>query len=138
MLTNDDIKKITNETKLIGSRLIKLGKNKKSFGSFFIPFNNNEVMTFLPYFQQAIWGCPMNYEHTIFWQYHKDLSQINDYEFKMIFVYEYSNKNNVELIKSKIYENAYELKIQCPQENVGDIYSIVLPHLMRENPYVKH
>jgi hypothetical protein len=50
MLTNDDIKKLTNKTKLIGNRLIKLGKNKKSFGSFFIPYNNDEVMAFLPYF----------------------------------------------------------------------------------------
>ena len=128
--------KLKFQVKEIGKQLVKLGKNKKSFGSFFLPYKSEEVMTYLPYFQQAIWGCPMNKEKNIFWEYHRDLSEIDNYEFKIIFVYEKAIENNIILRKSKQFLNAYEIVMQMSEKWVGSSMSIVIQNLMQENPYL--
>ena len=130
--------KLISQVEEIGRQLVKLGKNKKSFGSFFLPYKSEEVMTYLPYFQQAIWGCPMDYEQTVFWEYHKDLSEINNYEFKLLFVFELSNEVNIILRKSNNYFDAYEIVMQMPEKWVGSAMTIVIQNLMCNNPYVLH
>ena len=75
------------QTENIGKRIMELSIGKKSFGSFFIPHENKEVMTYLPYFQQGIWKISMNKDKTIFWKYHKNLSY---YDFELIFSFEES------------------------------------------------
>lgn len=128
--------KLVNQVKQIGKQLIELGKNKHSFGSFFLPYESEEIMTYLPYFQQAIWGCPMNEEKTIFWEYHKNLEEINNYDFKLLFVYEKANENDIILKKSTQYSNCYEIVMQMSEKWVGSSMSIVIQNLMRENPYL--
>ncbi len=93
-------------------------------------------MTYLPYFQQAIWGCPMNKEKTIFGKYHRDLSEIDNYDFKLLFVYEKANKNNIILRKSTQYLNCYEIVMQMFEQWVGSFMSIMIQNLMHENPYL--
>ncbi len=128
--------KLELQVKKIGKQLIELGKRKKSFGSFFLPYESEEVMTYLPYFQQAIWGCPMNKEKTIFWEYHRDLLEIDNYDFNLIFVYEEANENNIILRKSNRFSNAYEIVMQMSEKWVGSSMSIVIQNLMCENPYL--
>jgi hypothetical protein len=128
--------KLVNQVKQIGKQLIELSKNRRSFGSFFLPYESEEVMTYLPYFQQAIWGCPMNEEKTIFWEYHRNLSEIDNYDFKLIFIYEEANENNIILRESNRFSNAYEIVMQMSEKWVGSSMSIVIQNIMCENPYL--
>ena len=136
MLTRMEVQLLESKIENISKKIMKLANNKKSFGSFFISYENKEVMTYLPYFQQGIWGIPMNKEKTIFWEYHRDLSEIENYDFKLIFVYEEANENNIMLRKSNQYSNCYEIVMQMSEQWVGSSMSIMIQNLMRENPYL--
>ena len=136
MLTRMEVQLLESKIENISEKIMKLANNKKSFGSFFISYNNKEVMTYLPYFQQGIWGIPMNKEKTIFWEYHKDLSEIENYDFKLIFSFEESSNKDIVFKKFKMYKNAYEISIRTKIDDLGDLLLPFITKLMQKNPYL--
>ena len=137
MLTRMEVQLLESKIENISKKIMKLANNKKSFGSFFISYNNKEVMTYLPYFQQGIWSIPMNKEKTIFWEYHKDMKEINNYDFAIIFTHEESNENEILFEKSNQFKNAYKIIIRISTDDFPCVQSSIYYHFMKYNKFIK-
>ena len=121
----------------ISKEIMNLAIGKGTFGSFFLPSTNKKIMEILPYLQQSIWGIPMNKEKTIFWEYHRDLSEIDNYDFSIIFVHEESNENKIIFNKSNKFKNAYNIIIKTSVEDFPRVQSPIYYHLMKHNHFIR-
>lgn len=121
----------------ISKKIMELSIGKKSFGSFFLPSPNKKIMEILPYLQQTIWGVPINKEKTIFWEYHKDMKKINDYDFAIIFTHEESNENKILFKKSNQFKNTYKIIIRTSINDFPCVQSPIYYHLMKYNKFIK-
>lgn len=141
MFTKENENEIFEKVDILGKKVMQLAEGKKSFGSFFLEDYNEEVMTYLPYFQQAVWGIPMNAENTIFWEYHKfnQLDQIKNYDFAIIFKHKTGTTNDIYIESAPEYgDNKYFIVIQSQEDR--DVGSMMFPFMcqfMINNPYLK-
>jgi len=136
MLTFEEKEKMGIQAEKIGKKIMQLSKTKKSFGAFFLPSINKKVMEILPYLQQVVWGVPMNEEKTIFWECHKDLSNIDNYDLSIIFIHKKSKNNTIILKKSKQFKNTYEIVIKMLEDDFIRVQSPIYFNLMKHNPYL--
>lgn len=140
MLFDDEKKKILSTSEDVGNKIIDFSKGMTSFGSFFLEGYSKEVMTYLPYFQQAVWGVPMNADGKI-WEYHQfnQLNQIKNYDFAIIFKHQQGNTNTIFLEKAEEYgDNKYFIIIQTTEDkNVGELMTLFMHKFMINNPYLK-
>ena len=138
-VTNKSIKYIEEKSRNIGREIIKLARGKKSFGSFFLPYESKEVMTYLPYFQHAIWGVPMN-DNFDTWEYHQfnQLNKVKEYDFAIIFKFKLDKKDDVFIEPAIEYgKNKYFIVIQAKDEdNIGEIRFRFITEFMKDNPYL--
>jgi len=136
--TLKDKEQLNKISRNVGRKIIQLARGKKSFGSFFLEGYSKEVMTYLPYFQHAIWGVPMN-DNFDTWEYHQfnQLDKVKNYDFAIIFKFNLGKKNDIFIEPAKEYgENKYFVVIQARNENnIGDIRSCFF-HFMEDNPYL--
>ena len=136
MITYHNAELFRKKCEEIGKQIIKLSTGLKTFGSFFEPSNEITMKT-LPYFQQAVWGVPMNYELTSFWEcYHDKLDKVNENDLSIILRYKKGIIDDIKLEKATEYKNAYYITFISPDEEIGGMMHHFIMFFMMHNPNV--
>jgi len=133
-------KEIYEQSKTIGRKIVELGKNKKSFGSFVDIENikdNKEIMDVFPWCEQGFWSLPMSEDLSIrFENCHEDLSKINNYEMSLLFKHQFGDIDK--LIFEHKENNIYYIIIQSESiESLKENYIDITSGFCQDNPYVK-
>lgn len=123
----------------IGKELVRLAKNKKTFGSFVDSNYPHTVKDVFPWVEQGLWSMPMgeDFFNQRFENNHEDLSKINDYDLSIIFMYQNGDCNDLYLKKRS--NNIYECVVQTlsDDEFTHKFYGDVASGFCQENPYVR-
>ena len=120
----------------LGNEMVKLAKNAKSVGTFVEETNNNQVMEFLPRFQQACAGVPFN-ENT-YCQSHlsNELNEIDSYD--LSFIFQYKQGQDCDVYLEKVTNKIYNVVIETNTiEQLSSFLFHFMCDLMIDNQYLK-
>jgi len=130
-------KEIFEQSKNVGKKIVELGNNKKSFGSFVKIYDNEDLMKIFPWIEQGLWNFPMNKNFRImFKNYHEDLTNIDNCDLSILFVHQFGDSDKVFLKHEK--NNIYHCVIQSKTiESLKKNYADIITGFCQDNPFVK-
>lgn len=132
---------IFEQSKFVGREIVRLGKYKKTFGSFVEidekMRDNKEFLDVFPWIEQGLWNLPMSKDLLCrFKNCHDDLSQINDFDLSIVFVHKFANEDKIFLRHKE--DNIYHCVIQSKSlKSLQKNYFYIVTGFCQDNPYVK-